>query len=226
VMLGPIAGLFSSLSFGPWGLFIGGCGLMLTWDRLHWKSIILVPVCFALVWMGMRYTSYSDGDWLYASVSSVSEQRADSLNYRIDAETLLIEKAKQRPYFGWGTWGRNRVKYEDGRDQVATDGLWVIVLGTGGLFGLASFFLWWCWPVFMFYFIRHKALADPALLAFIVAIGLQASSFLFNGFLSPILTLMCGSIVSLLHTARLAMKKKVIDRSYGHLSPIAPASIC
>jgi hypothetical protein len=225
LVAGPVAGLVSSMSFGPWGLFIGGSGMMLAWDRLHWKSIMLAPVCFAVIWMGLRYTGFSDGEWLSSAVAKISESRASSLDYRIEAETLLIDKAKRRPYFGWGTWGRNRVKNEAGRDQVATDGKWVILLGTGGLFGLTAFFLWWCWPVLMHYSIQHNALEDPALLAFIVSIGLQAAGFLFNGFLSPILTLMCGSTITLLHMIYATSKSRAANRPVGRLAPAATVSI-
>ena len=70
----------------------------------------------------------------------VSEERAQSLEFRLDNEDLLLKKAWQQPVFGWGGWGRNRVYNEDGRDVTITDGLWIIEFGTHGLIGLVSLY--------------------------------------------------------------------------------------
>ena len=53
-------------------------------------------------------------------------------------ENILAKRALERPVFGWGGWGRNRVLDEAGHDISITDGLWVIVLGINGVVGLAS----------------------------------------------------------------------------------------
>ena len=105
-----------------------------------------MPAIIAFGWMAGRYTEVVDGKWFTTAVAKISEDRAESLNYRIYAETLLLERARERPVLGWGAWGRSRVKDDDGRDRVAVDGLWIIFLGTNGLVGLLSFYLWWCWP--------------------------------------------------------------------------------
>ena len=47
----------------------------------------------------------------------INEERAHSLEYRLENEDLLIAKALQRPIFGWGGWGRNCVY--DGDRQAA-----------------------------------------------------------------------------------------------------------
>ena len=58
--------------------------------------------------------------------------RAGSLAYRFDNEDILLEKARERPLFGWGGWSRSRVFDDQGRDISTTDGAWVIILGVGG----------------------------------------------------------------------------------------------
>ena len=62
----------------------------------------------------------------------IDPQRAASLAFRLDNEDRLLDKANQRPLFGWGGWGRSRVFDENGNDISVTDGRWTIVLGLGG----------------------------------------------------------------------------------------------
>jgi hypothetical protein len=69
----------------------------------------------------------------------VSQDRAQSLQFRFDNEDALSAKALQRIWFGWGTWGRNRVYDEHGQDVSVTDGEWIIRLSEDGAVGWACF---------------------------------------------------------------------------------------
>ena len=51
-----------------------------------------------------------------------------------------MERFEQRPVFGWGGYGRSRIRDEEGEDITIADGLWIIVLGTSGWVGYLSFF--------------------------------------------------------------------------------------
>jgi hypothetical protein len=49
--------------------------------------------------------------------------------------------ARERIWFGWGRFGRNRVYHGwQGRDSSVTDGYWIIILGTFGLVGFLAVF--------------------------------------------------------------------------------------
>jgi len=73
--------------------------------------------------------------------SSISAEREQSLVFRFNNETLLLNHARKRFFFGWGGWGRNRVYNEEtGKDQTVTDGRWVITLGTFGWLGFIAEF--------------------------------------------------------------------------------------
>jgi hypothetical protein len=85
-------------------------------------------------------------DRVVAVVQNIDMARADSLQFRLDNEEVLLDKAALKPLFGWGVNGRARV-YDDftGEDVSVTDGYWVIILGVGGWvrylceFGLLTF---------------------------------------------------------------------------------------
>ncbi|WP_417585048.1 hypothetical protein [Nitrincola sp.] len=75
-------------------------------------------------------------------VENVDNDRAQSLDFRFYHEGKLLFHANQKPFFGWGSWGRNRVyDPETFEDLSVTDGRWIIVLGISGWFGfLTEFF--------------------------------------------------------------------------------------
>jgi hypothetical protein len=70
-----------------------------------------------------------------------STDRALSLEFRINNENLLMEHASQRPWFGWGGYGRNHLHDAlTGRETTVADGHWIIVLGLYGWVGYVSEF--------------------------------------------------------------------------------------
>jgi O-antigen ligase len=79
----------------------------------------------------------------------VSVERARSLEYRLRNENILAEKALQRPFFGWGGYGRSAIYGERGKVSV-TDGIWIIMLGKSGLVGLGSFLAMYMVPLLLF----------------------------------------------------------------------------
>lgn len=73
--------------------------------------------------------------------NSFSTDRAGSLGVRLINEDQLLKRAAEKPMFGWGSWGRNRIySAEDGRDLSITDGAWIITLGTWGWVGYGAVF--------------------------------------------------------------------------------------
>ncbi len=193
-----LVGLATSMSLGPYLLLCTGLGILIVWQRKRWRHVILLPVLFSFFWMGARYYDSTDGTWLTSLAAEISPARAYSLQYRIDAETMILEKARQHPGFGWGGWGRDRIVDDQGRSVKAVDGLWLVFVSGYGIVGLTLFFLWWCWPLVLNAMLSPRKTIEPAAMALLVAIALQAANFMFNGFLSPVLTLMAGGVVALL----------------------------
>lgn len=124
----------------------------------------------------------------------VSKARAQSFQIRLHNEDILLAKAKQRPAFGWGGYGRARVYNWQGRDISVTDGYWVIILGDGGWiryiaeFGLMTlplFFLAW----------RSRGLKlgyETSALALMLAANLL--DFIPNAGMTPITWLISGAL--------------------------------
>ncbi|MBM3605525.1 MAG: hypothetical protein FJX25_12475 [Alphaproteobacteria bacterium] len=70
-----------------------------------------------------------------------SADRAQSLTFRFDNEKVLLERASQKLWAGWGGWTRNLiVDPTNGRISSISDGQWVVTMTTSGVLGyLASF---------------------------------------------------------------------------------------
>lgn len=183
-------------------LFLG-LGLLFSarWFR---TSIPVLVVIVALVsYTSVRAAGLWDGQQLvYFSSSGINQERADSLKFRLDNEKMLSEKARQKPIFGWGGWGRARVYDEDGKDISITDSLWIIVFGNYGTVGLTFMMAVMLVPAAAFCW-RYPARqwSDPKLApAASMAILLVLCAFdnLINAVGTPIYLLACGGLVGFL----------------------------
>jgi hypothetical protein len=75
-----------------------------------------------------------------AAAKTISIDRSASFQTRVKNEDMLLSKANEKPLFGWGTWGRNRVFTPSGEDISVTDGEWIIQFGMFGWLGYLSLF--------------------------------------------------------------------------------------
>ncbi|MGQ0565323.1 MAG: hypothetical protein ACT4OK_09655 [Gemmobacter sp.] len=71
----------------------------------------------------------------------LSAERGASLRFRTDNEETLLARAMEKPWFGWGGYGRSLILDPiDGRILTIPDGGWVIVLGAFGWAGYIAQF--------------------------------------------------------------------------------------
>ncbi len=98
----------------------------------------------ALLYPSLRAVDLVPTETLLAAAARFSEDRAESLGTRFYNEKMLLDRASERFWFGWGRFGRNRIiDLEDGKDESITDGLWIGTMGQLGYVGfLAQFGLW------------------------------------------------------------------------------------
>jgi hypothetical protein len=102
--------------------------------RLPVLGLLLLPPVF----MASGLAGGGLADMAVDAAARISTERAASLKFRVDNEHMLIDKAMQRPVFGWGGWGRSRIYDARGEDISTTDSLWIITLGENGIFGLTA----------------------------------------------------------------------------------------
>jgi len=107
-----------------------------TWVKIACAACLIVCIYPALRTNGLAPTQIVSN-----LANKVSPERNRSFQTRLMNEEQLLTKAEQKPFFGWGTWGRNRVYDKDtGKDITITDGGWIIQFGTFGWFGYLALF--------------------------------------------------------------------------------------
>ncbi|MFN3824349.1 MAG: hypothetical protein ACK4GW_07370 [Pseudorhodobacter sp.] len=141
---------------------------------------------------------------------SYSVDRHQSLEFRIINEELLLARAMEKPWFGWGGYGRALILDPiTGAIRSIPDGQWIIVLGTYGWAGYIAEFGLLTLPLFLL--MREAVLGRPAdlspyaaLIALIYAANL--ADLLPNATLIPFSWLMAGAILG--HAEMLARARR------------------
>jgi hypothetical protein len=79
---------------------------------------------------------------------AISEDRAGSIEFRFLNENIVLERAFERPLFGWGGFDRIFVFDEESGDELSTfDGAWLITYAESGVFGFVAKFGLLTWPI-------------------------------------------------------------------------------
>jgi len=126
---------------------------------------------------------------------SINPLRADSLKFRLDNEDLLLEKANERPWFGWGGWNRNRVYDEDGQDLTTADGAWIILIGTRGWIGYLAEFGLLCGPLLLLFLRRRFYEPSPATTGLMLVLCANLLDLIPNATLTPLTVLLAGALI-------------------------------
>ena len=129
--------------------------------------------------------------------------RAQSLQARLEQEDALLRHVSERPVFGWGGWRRSWPldPYTEEYELRGLDGLWTIVLGENGMYGLLTLFLMLLFPVAL---VLRRFNADDlsrdeygATAALAVSLLLFCCDCLLNGMLNPFYLVVAGGLASL-----------------------------
>ena len=108
------------------------------------RLIAMISLCVIVMYLAYPLLSANKifpHEAIVNTVSLLSPDRAQSLEFRFFHETQLLAHANEKPFFGWSSWGRNRVyDPETFQDLSVTDGRWIITLGTRGWFGFITEF--------------------------------------------------------------------------------------
>ena len=142
--------------------------ILFTSPKIQFRIAVAISVV-VLAYPTLRQTSlipvYESRDALAAQFG---DERAQSLTTRLVNEEEILERALERPYFGWGTYGRSfKYSLKSGKQLSIPDGEWVNTIGMFGFVGFVGKYLLMLLPIFMvarrLRFIRHKT--DQTLLA-------------------------------------------------------------
>jgi len=173
--------------------------------------LIVIFAMISYIFMGATGLLYEDTlvENIGTTVTALTNQeRAESLLFRMNNDEQLSEKSRERLWFGWGGWKRNRIVEEnaDGDlvDLTVSDSLWGIIYGTNGLVGLVAFFSSFLLPALIFAFKYsarvwlHPKIVPAFAVAVIVTLYMLDCSF--NAIPNPMYILAVGGLVGFLMT--------------------------
>ncbi len=172
----------------------------------RWQVRLAVLIAIvAITYPMLRNFGMIPTDQILAQAEAISAERAQSLGYRFDNEAMMLARAAEKTWFGWGGWGRNLVRdLETGQIISVPDGRWIITFGTFGWLGYIAEMGLLTLPIFLLAKEIHRArplqlspYATP--LALILAATL--ADMLLNDTLIPITWLCAGSVLG--HAERL-----------------------
>jgi hypothetical protein len=238
----PISVLFGALlvtsvlckSAGALALMMVGLGVLFATRYVRTPALILLLVLVPPLYVTARARGLWDGQRLVEVAARVNEKRASSLEGRFENETMLVEKAFDKPLFGWGTWGRWRIRDDMGRDITTADSLWIISLGQTGLVGLGSLVVMLLLPVLLLMRrvpVRHwvqPATGAAAVLAILLLVYMLDS--LLNAMLNPIFVLAAGGlsgfyVIAPQLRARAEARRRARGLEPGPAAPPMPAAV-
>jgi hypothetical protein len=191
-----------------------------TWVKI--TCVLLLAIC---AYPALRTFNLIPVHQISQAATSISVDRSKSFQTRVQNEDKLLAKANQKPMFGWGTWGRNRIYDRDtGRDTSITDGGWIIAFGQFGWLGYLSIFGLFTVSAFSALAAVGKEVTPASItiggLALLLAVNLI--DMLPNDNLTPITLLVAGSIAS---AARVRARRRVsMRRPRSEASEPAPAT--
>lgn len=181
--------------------------------------IAVVLAALALLYPLMRLAELVPTRPLIEASASLSASRAGSLQFRFDQEEALLGKVAERPLFGWGRYGRNRVFTQDWQgatvDSSITDGRWIITLGQFGILGFFAEFGLLALPIFraataLRAVPRFRDAAVLAAVALIIAANII--DLLPNSALSPWSWLVAGSLLGCAERVGAPARKRLRPR--------------
>lgn len=169
---------------------------LLKWLKL--KVILWIIITLPLLYITLRTQGLWTGESLVKlAEKNINRERSQSLAFRLENEEMIVNRARQRIWLGWGDWGRWRVKNEEGEDITISDSLWVITLGRNGLLGVTCLVLIFILPLIMLlskyssFQLTQSEFSGALVLSTVLL--LFAIDCLFNAMINPYFTMCAGS---------------------------------
>ncbi|KAA8608472.1 hypothetical protein AL036_07365 [Salipiger aestuarii] len=151
-------------------------------------------------------------DRILAAAANIDPERAHSLEFRFDNENTLLDRAYEKPVFGWGSWGRNHILDPvSGIILSVTDGRWIIVIGIYGWVGFLAEFGLLVLPLVLLW--REAVAAkEDRISPFVAPLSLMLAINVFdmipNATLTPLTWMVAGALTGYAESLKAARIKR------------------
>lgn len=215
IYLGIVLILCKSVGALLFALFLAPL-VILTTRRIQ-INISFILIILAMAYPALKGVNLMPTETLLAQAEKINEDRAASLQFRFHNEDRLLERADEKPFFGWGSWGRNH--HHDplsGKILTVSDGRWIIVYGVYGWigfiaeFGLLGLPLILLWRVVR---IMPPGSLSPYIGPLALILVINIVDLLPNATLTPITWIISGALLGYSEQLKKLAPRKKIMRS-------------
>ncbi len=194
-----LALLVLTRSLGPTVYAAGLVPLVLLAPR-RWQVLVAAALAVVVItYPLLRGANLVPLDDILAMARGISAERAASLDYRITNEEVLLARAMEKPWFGWGGYGRSLILDPvTGRILSVPDGGWIIVLGTYGWLGYAAQYGLLTLPLLLLgreALLSRAAVLTPCACGIALIYAANLVDLLPNDTLVPLTWLMAGALI-------------------------------
>jgi hypothetical protein len=114
-------------STGALMLLVLGIAVLEGTRLLRGSALIVIVALVPPAYCVARISGWSVDPVVQLAANVVNDERAESVRFRFDNERLLTDRAKIRPWLGWGRFGRSFVYGEEGERLTVIDSMWIIL---------------------------------------------------------------------------------------------------
>lgn len=159
--------------------------------------VAMFLACLVLIYPTLKTFHLVPEDRIISAAEAVDADRANSLRFRLDNENVLIDRAMERPVFGWGTWGRNQIYNSAGEITTTTDGRWIITIGVYGTVGFFAEFGLLLLPIFLVWWrvSREAGQHPPFVGGAVMILAINVLDMVPNATLTPMTWLFAGALL-------------------------------
>ncbi|WP_132830654.1 hypothetical protein [Antarcticimicrobium sediminis] len=158
----------------------------------------------AITYPILRNTGMIPLDTILEQASAIDPDRASSLAYRFNNEQILLDRAQEKPWFGWAGWGRNLLfDPNSGKILTVPDGRWIIVFGVYGWIGYIAEMGLLALPLLLLWWSTRKSLPErfsPYANTVAVILAVNMIDMLLNATLIPLTWLCTGALLGYAET--------------------------
>jgi hypothetical protein len=165
------------------------------WQIMLAALVAMIVVTYPL----LRGADLIPVDRIIAAANDISPERGYSLQFRIENENALLARAAEKPWFGWGGYGRNLILDPvTGRALTIADGAWIIALGVYGWLGYITEFGLLALPLVLLgreALLQRSSAFSPFACGMALILAANMMDMLPNATLVPLTWLMAGGLL-------------------------------
>ena len=164
-------------------------------QRIRIAAILALIVLF---YPALRQSQLIPATQIAGWAAVVSEDRARSLQFRLDTEDLLLARAALKPLAGWGGYSRDQIFDDRGVRTSIPDGLWILTIGVKGWVGYIALFGVLTLPVVFLWLRRRGQAPPPETMGLVLIITGNLIYMIPNATLTPVGWLVFGALTGFL----------------------------